>query len=292
METLRETPRARMLVAYDRRAVYELLREETPHGLRETLHAGRMGAQLSPAQTRELERHLNAWMQRALGALPLRDALLVDEQRGRRVFSLLCATQTRERASVPAGLVGRLTELPVALDELPGALAAAPALVALAARASRDELALAALDTDDEFPFPEDLVALALASPKPSAPNPPCFEQPGGWRRSSAALLAITGVALLVLPLLLGAIPRQSAGLPLALITLALLVGIKAGWAGYSGSLCIWLVANLPGFHHDSSLPASLWPALPLLTLGLSLLWLDPQVHALWGWLRRRWRGR
>lgn len=285
-------PQARTLVAYDRQAIYELLREETPHGLRKALRDGRLGTQLSPAQSRELDRHLNAWGQRALGDLPLRDALLVDEQRGRRVFSLLCTTQTRERADVPAGLLGRLAELPVALDELPGALAAAPGLVALAARAGRDGLALAALGADDEFPFPEDLVALAPALPKPSTPNRPGFEQPSGWRRRSAALLAIAGVALLVLPLLLGAIPRQSAGLPLALITLALLVGIKAGWAGYTGALCVWLVANLPGFHHDSSLLASLWPALPLLAFGLSLLWLDPQVHALWGWLRRHWRGR
>jgi hypothetical protein len=290
MEILRETLQTRTLVAYDRQAVYDLLREQTPHGLRERLRTGNLSAPLSPTQTRELERHLNAWVQRALGVMPLRDALLVDEQRGRRVFSLLCTTQTRERANIPLGLAGRLADLPVGMEELPGTLASAPGLVALAARARRDGLALAALGADDEFPFPEDLVALKPIPPKLNAPGKPDFEQPRGWRRRSAALLAIAGVALLVLPLLLGVIPRQSAGLPLALITLALLVGIKAGWAGYAGSLCIWLVANLPGFHHGSSLPTTLWPALPLLALGLSLLWLDPQVHALWGWLRRRWR--
>lgn len=96
---------------------------------------------------------------------------------------------------------------------------------------------------------------------------------------------------LLLLPLLGGQIPEHPAGLPLALITLALLVGIRAGWAGYAGSLCIWLVANLPGFRHGMALQA-LWPALPLLVVGLLLLSADRRVRAMWRWVRQRlpWR--
>lgn len=291
MAILQEMSRPRALVAYDRRAVYAALRDQTPLGLREDLRAWRFGARLSPAQTAELDAYLSAWVQRALGALALRDALLIDELRGRRVFSLLCAAHARGRATVPAGMAARLPQLPASLNELPAGLAAAPALVALAAQAGREGLALAALAEDEGYPFPDDLETL-IPPPPALSPDDEPFAPPTGWRRRGAALLAVAGVVLLALPLLLGAIPQRPAGLPLALITLALLVGIRAGWAGYAGSLCIWLVANLPGFHHGSALPASLWPALPLIVAGLALLWLDPQVRAMWAWIRRQLGGR
>jgi hypothetical protein len=292
MAILQETSRSRTLVAYDRRAVYAVLRDQTPLGLREELRDWRLSARLSPAQIAELDALLSAWVQRALGSLSLRDALMIDEQRGRRVFNLLCTAHARGRATVSADLAARMPELPASLDELPSALAVAPALVALASRARREGLALAALGEDERYAFPTDLEMLLPPPPPALSVGGDPFESPTGWRRRGAALLAVAGVTLLVLPLLLGAIPQHSAGLPLALITLALLVGIKAGWAGYVGSLCIWLVANLPGFRHGSALPASLWPALPLIIAGLAMLWLDPRVRAMWAWIRRQLGGR
>ena len=104
-----------------------------------------------------------------------------------------------------------------------------------------------------------------------------------------AALLAATGVTLLATPMLLGYIPARPAGTPLALLTMALLVGIRASWPGYAGAFCIWLVANLPGFRPGSTL-ADFWPALPLILVGLLLLGLDRQVRAMWSWLRERLR--
>ena len=276
------------LVAYDRQAVYTLLREQTPLGLRTLLRTDALVQQLEPTQIDELDGHLEAWVQRALGPLSLRDALLVDEQRGRRVFSLLCAAQRREQAPIPTSLISRLPALPSSLEQIPTSLATAPALVALAARAQRGNLDLAILDETANYPFPTDLEALTPPLPLPDPPTVEPFEQPVGWRRRGAILLTFSGALLLLQPLLQGTIPNHPAGLPLALLTMALLVGIRAGWAGYTGSLCIWLVANLPGFRHGSSLPASLWPALPLIIVGLLLLWYDRRVRAMWAWIRQQ----
>lgn len=278
------------IAAYDRRAVYAMLRDWTVERLRLELAAGHFGAGLAAAERAELDEHLTAWRQRALGPMPLRDAALVDGRRGRRVFDLLCAATTRARAAVPAGRAGLLPAAPAPLAALPGALAAEGELAALA-RLAAEGLDLAVLDGTGAFPFPAELPALTPSPPAPYRRRPHLFEQPTGWRRRIAALLAVAGVALLALPLLLGHIPDHPAGAPLALLTLALLVGIKAGPAGFAGSLCIWLVANLPGFRYGSSPLAILWPALPLIAAGLVLLWLDRSVRALWGWLRRQVTG-
>ncbi len=278
------------IVAYDRERVNTIIRDWSTQHLAQEVRAGRFGKQLNLSQVAELEALLTAWKQRALGPLPLRDALLVDEARGRRVFALLCAALVVQRAPVPPDLDAALPTDPADLEELPAALAADPALSALAEAAARDGLRLAVQRAPEAFPYPDNLEALVAPPPRLARPAEE-FEQPTGWRRSSAILLAASGVLLLSLPLLGGQIPRHSAGLPLALLTLALLVGIRAGWAGYAGSLCIWLVANLPGFRHGTDV-RSLWPALPLLAVGLILLSADRRVRAMWGWIRRRlsWR--
>lgn len=273
------------LVVYDREAVYARLRSSTSRQLALELHVGQFGERLTQAQARELDEQLAAWAKRALADLYLRDALLVDERRGRRVFSLLCAAHTTSSVDVPAAL---LPTLPAGASDLTALL---PDLVATGsigalADAARQSLALASLDERGEYPFPADLLALTPLLPSTHGAAPDAFEQPTGWRRRSAALLAVAGMLQLATPLLAGQIPDRPAGLPLALLTLALLVGIRAGWPGYAGSLCIWLVANLPGFRHGTGL-ASLWPALPLLAAGLLLLRRDRHVRAMWGWLTR-----
>jgi hypothetical protein len=270
---------APQVVAYDREGAYRILREWTGRRLAAELRAGRFGARLSAGEAAELEELLTAWAQRALGEMPLRDALLADEARGRRVFALVCAALTVARAPAPPGL---------APGPLPAAGRADLQLGELGARAARDGLALAVQDDSADYPYPDDLEALRPPLPAPPAAEP--FQQPTGWRRSLAALLAGAGVLLLAAPMLAGHIPDHPAGLPLAMLTMALMVGIRARSAGYAGAICIWLVANLPGFRHGTGLHA-LWPALPLLAAGLALLSLDPQVQAMWRWLRRR-RGR
>jgi hypothetical protein len=105
-----------------------------------------------------------------------------------------------------------------------------------------------------------------------------------------AIVLVTLGVCVLGVPLLVGQLPIQPAGLPLGLLTLGLLIGIRARWTGYLGSLLIWLVPNLPHFHYDAPL-GSLWYAIPLLVMGLLLLMCDQYVRALWRWIRRHWRG-
>lgn len=279
-------PARAILVAYDRRAVYGLLRDRTPGQLREELAAGAFGAGLAPDERAELEGHLTAWVQRALGALSLRDALLVDRRRGQRVFALICASVTRAGVVLPESVAQQLQAVPSAL----GAVAAPPAVAAELAsleRLARDEqLELLLLPERLAYRLPDDLAALVPAPPPPYRGAPPPFEQPTGWRRRIAALLATGGVALLGLPMLLGHIPDHPAGLPLALLTVALLIGIRAGPAGFAGSVCIWLVANLPGFRHGSAALAILWPALPLMALGIGLLSFDRRVRAMWGWLR------
>lgn len=274
------------IVAYDREAVYAIVRDWTAHYLLQELQARRFGARLSAQQAQELAAHLYAWIQRALGTMPLRDALLVDERRGRRVFALLCVALTTARVAVPPGYSATLPPAPSNLEALPPELADTPALGALAEAASAG-LCLATQRAADDFPFPTDLDTLVAPPPQRAATGEDSFEQPTGWRRRIAILLVAGGVLLLALPLLGGVIPEHPAGLPLALLTLGLLVGIHAGWAGYAGSLCIWLVANLPGFRHGIALTA-LWPALPLLAVGLLLLGADRRIRTMWRWIRRR----
>ncbi|NJN16392.1 MAG: hypothetical protein HC822_09020 [Oscillochloris sp.] len=92
---------------------------------------------------------------------------------------------------------------------------------------------------------------------------------------------------ILVMPLLTGNFPESPARWPLALLTLALMIGIRAGLRGFLGATCIWLVANLPSFRHGLDLQ-QLWPAPILLSLGLILLSADHRVRSMWRWIRRR----
>lgn len=273
------------LAAYDREAAYLMLREWTTRRLAGELLAGRFGGRLSAAQAAELQAQLHAWSQRALADLPLRDAMLVDERRGRRVFDLICVELTVDRVALPAGVDVEPAETPVDLDDIPATLAALPEMVGLEERARSKGLALALLVGADEYPFPANLTALVPPLPGEAQKPAQSFEQPAGWRQRIAGLLAVAGVLQLGVPLLYGRIPEYPAGLPLALLTLALLVGIRAGLAGFAGSACIWLVANMPAFRHGTQI-SGLLPALPLLAAGVLLLARDRRVRAMWRWIR------
>ncbi len=290
------------LVIYNQHQAREWLRTWTTRQLLTELNQCQSGGPLTADERAELAALAQAWMQRALGPLPLRDALLIDPQRGVRVYDLLCTMLTQKRCPLPPEAAPLLE--PLACGELnpqqvrarlDAACAANPQattqladLVALLTHAEADGLALVChADDAAHYPFPDDLETLLPPVPPPFPQQRLRFEQPTGWRRRLAMGLAFLGVGLLGLPLVMGHMPTQPAGLPLALLTLALLVGIRAGWVGYSGSLCIWLVANLPGFHHDT-VASLFWPGVPLLVLGIILLALDRHVRTMWRWLWQR----
>ncbi|NJN67657.1 MAG: hypothetical protein HC884_13570 [Chloroflexaceae bacterium] len=309
------------LVAYDELCAAELVRFWTPQQLREALEQEHFGSVLDAAEADELARLLHEWMQRAMGQVTLRDALLVDPRRGERVYSLICTTLTVEHCPL-------LPEVGEALKPLngkvlsPGEVREAleqwrkqpatrdpndrpyghshhhhtltthlAALYAVLQRAEARGLSVVQYEGEQaSYPFPANLDALLPPMPVPYAESEPRFEPPTGWRRILAIILVLLGVALLGVPLLMGQVPAQTAGLPLGLLTLGLLVGIHAGWAGYCGGVCIWLVANLPSFHYDRF---TLWPAVPLMLVGLTFLWLDRNVRILVRWIwQRRWYGR
>jgi hypothetical protein len=266
------------IVAYDRTRAERLLLEWTPQRLLDEVEQGAFDAALGVERAAALRELALAWVQRALGPLPLRDALLVDGARCALAWDLLCEAMVRLRFPAPAGLASGPLDALALPDDAPWA---APLRAAAA-----DGLALATLPARDapRFPAPPDLATLLPPPPRALPPRPPDFEQPAGPRRVLATALALLGAAIIGVPLLLGQEPTRTAGMPLALITAALLVGIRAGPMGYAGSLCIWLVANLPNFHHGSLL--GLWPAIPLLCSGLVLLYMDKRVRAMWRWIR------
>lgn len=325
-------PAAICLIAYQRQRVRELLRDWSPQRLCAALLAEAETAELLPDQQRagsvpgllrrlnaeqrqELHTLLQAWMQRALGVLSLRDALLVDPVRGARVYDLLCTALTVEQHPLPACnqfifhatahaeltpqqvrrlLVAQHTP-PVHTTETGGYSTLPGTLDAFLARAEQDDLGLvvhyvnmeapavsqAVSGVSSAYPLPRDLDTLLPPPPPAFTRTVQRFEQPTGGRRLLAMALALLGAVLLIWPLLMGQIPTQPAGWPLALLTLALMIGIKARWTGYSGALCLWLVPNLPGFHHDTII-TTLWIGIPLMAVGIVLLTLDRHVRAMW----------
>jgi hypothetical protein len=285
------------IIAYDQRRVEEMLRIWTPQQLQQKLHAGNFNKALSAEERAEMDALLHDWMQRALGMMMLRDALLVDQQRGERVYALLCKSVAADRWIVPPGIA-----VPAEIADYPGKAPTAQQLRhvfssgdsqhteldRLLAYADQQGLALAwQQGAAPVYALPANLEKLLPSAPKPYFDPALRFVPPTGWRRAIAIALVVLGVGVFGVPLLIGAKLAQPAGLPLALLTLGLLVGIRAGWAGYVGSFCIWLVPNLPGFHHDTPL-AALPRIIPLLLVGLVLLACDRRVRALWRWIRFR----
>lgn len=303
------------LAIYDRKRVREMVRCWSPQRLAEVLHEEGTGQGLSGTETSELAALLREWEQRALGQVMLRDAMAVDPRRGARVYDLLCAMFTLERHTLPLSpeqLPPELDGVDIPPRHLCSLVAAemtaeAPAegetdaeqlpqavdtLEALAKRAEASGLALTCYHGSvPRYPFPTDLETLLPPLPSPYRKPLPRFEPPTGWRRRLAIALVGTGVALVGLPLFLGQVPTQPAGFPLGLLTLGLLVGIRAGVPGYLGGACIWLVANLPAFHHGAS--TTLWALVPLLLVGGIIMALDRNVRVLWNWIwSRRPNGR
>lgn len=298
------------LVAYDHYRAAELLRFWTPQQLREALNTTPPGAALRDSEKGELSLLLHEWEQRALGAVSLRDALLIDPKRGARVYDLLCTMFTVERCSLA-------TNLALVLEPLHGKEAAphhirdtlvacsggqhgggthgsddilSPSLVAFLDKAEAEELTILyqADEITTHYPFPpKNLDELLPPPPAMFRPPPLPFVTPTGWRRNLAIILVLLGVVVFGVPLLLGSVPAQPAGWPLGLLTLGLVVGIRAGWAGWAGAVCIWLVANLPDFHYHAE--KSLWLFL-LFLAGILLLACDEHVQSLWHWAWQRRR--
>ncbi|MCU0491853.1 MAG: hypothetical protein MUD01_09715 [Chloroflexaceae bacterium] len=279
------------LVAYDQQRASAMLQEWSATRLLQELEAGHFGVLLSDDERCELHDLLQAWVQRALGPMPLRDAILVDPQRGWRVYDLICialADGPRELPPESGAALTALNTIPLTPEQLRQRLnshGGTDGISAMLARAETENLVFTYSSVLPlRFPQP-DLDTLMPPLP-PAARTTERFEHPSGRRRIFAMALALLGVLLLAIPMLFGEIPAQPAGLPLALITLALLVGVRARWPGYLGSVCIWLVANLPGFSHNRMV--ALWPDVPLLVLGVCLLALDSRIRLMWRWIRAR----
>lgn len=296
-----------LLVAYDLDSVTRIVRDWTGDRLLHDLDRGRVCESLHPHERRALRDLLIDWHRRALGKVMLRDAMLVDRQRGQQIYTLLCRSFTHSSHPVPAAAAPLfaagaappdLPALRVALDELGTRPAiATEQAMALALldgvllQAERHALALYCSPTTAnepvQFPLPAHLESLLPTLPP--APQPrlgALFVPPSGWRRTLAITLAAVGILWLAVPLLLGQVPIRPAGAPLGLLTLALLVGIRAGWAGYAGSLYLWLVPNLPWFHYGQRFDWLL--TLPLLVAGTVLIAMDKHIRALWWWIWRR----
>ncbi len=291
-------PVALVLAAYDRQRVVEMLRDWTPHQLLQQLRAGVFERHLSAAEVAELLALLHEWQQRALGMVMLRDALLVDRQRGERVYSLICRAHTMQSLELPAAYDASAiqTETVLAANQVRAAIPQpahnthSGALHALLDQAEAYGWALTcSARVPFQYPWPDELETLLPPPPAPYVEPAARFEPPTGWRRNIALALVLLGVSILGIPLLLGQMPSQPAALPLGLLTLALLIGIRAGWVGYIGAFFIWLVPNLPEFHYGTSL-FSFLHAMPLLLIGIVLFAFDRRVRSLWRWLR--WRTR
>jgi hypothetical protein len=298
MSSARQTP---ALVAYDEQRMLILLRDWTAQQVLEELHAGRLGTEMLPDERAELVALLTDWARRALDMVTLRDALLVDQQRGARVYPLLVQMLITSRATLPPELARALPaaddgaavvltpqQVQQALATLDGGSQALPAAWALLEQAEATRLTLAWQPCAvPYYPLPANLEQLVPPPPPAAYRELERFEQPVGWRRTLAIMLAAGGICAFGVPLLLGQTPTNPAGLPLGLLTLALMVGIRAGRVGYMGAFLIWLVPNLPLFHYGTT-PERMLQAVPLLLLGLLLLALDRHVRALWRWIRRR----
>jgi hypothetical protein len=285
------------IIAYDRRRVEEMLRIWTPQQLQHTLRAGNFDTALSAEERSELDTLLHDWVQRALGMVMLRDALLVDQQRGERVYALLCQVVAADRWIIPHDIaipaeIAASVGAPLTVQQLrhafPGADSQHTEFDRLLSHADQQGLSLVwQQGTTPASALPANLERLLPPVPAPYIDPALLFTPPSGWRRAIAIALVVLGAGVFGIPLLIGAKLAQPAGLPLALLTLGLLVGIRAGWPGYVGSFCIWLVPNLPGFHYDTPL-AALPKMIPLLLAGLILLACDRQVRGLWRWIRFR----
>ncbi len=280
------------LAAYARPAALEMVRCWTPRQLFEALKTQQFGTTLREEEARELETLLQDWMQRALGLVTLRDAIWVDPQRGARVYALICAALTVATCPLPPTIDQALQSLdtpelsPAQVRALTRSNHDQAALAMLLQQAERDNLTLIRTSSNGvSIPLPPHLEQLVPPPPPPYHPPPPRFEQPVGWRRTLALALVIAGVGALGGPLLMGHIPAQPAGVPLGLLTLGLLVGIRARWPGVTGAFCLWLVANLPDFHHGTRF--SPWSLL-LFVAGIVLLSFDYHVRALWYWIWQR----
>lgn len=285
----------------------------TAEQLLEAIHNETIGASLSNEEKHELLRIGQDWMQRALGHVLLRDAIWVDLPRGKRVYDILCTMVSVGRCPLPLAPgedVSRMCGvvlLPHEVRDLmrEGGNGASyvvgtqgkgqqqharilQELETLIEQAETDRLALACYEgAGASYPFPNDLDTLLPPPPRPYVDPALRFKPPSGWRRTVAFFLVILGVLLLGVPLLMGHVPVQPAGFPLGLLTLGLLVGIRAGWSGYLGGGGVWLVANLPAFHYNAQ---TTWGLIPLLLAGLFLMALDKNVRILWHWIwfRRR----
>jgi hypothetical protein len=275
----------------------------SPGELFAALQAQHFGTTLGAEEGEELMGLLQAWIQRALGLVTLRDAIWVDPHRGIRVYSLICRGLTVAEHVVPSDLISepqRLHGHELVSSEIKNALisqsdehetennatihAERSKILSMLEWAEAQGLTLAYLASPGAtYPFAENLDEPVVPRLVPYEYQEHSFERTAGWRRIATLGLIFLSVLFLGLSFL-GRRPSQTTRVSLALFLLAVLVGVRAGWMGYSGAFCIWLVVNL--LRSRQNLHLSFWQGL-LLPIGVILLAFDRPVRGMWRWIMK-----
>ncbi len=211
-----------LLVVYDKSQALALLQTWSPSQLYAALVEQTFGDTLLPVERAALLPLLHEWMVRALGAVMLRDALLVDPQRGQQVYHLLCRAFTREQQPIPSALHRWLAPLhgqsltsPHIRDNLPkigresvlnnATIHAEWAKLAMvlqqAADAGWDVVICEDTENQWTYPYPPNLEDLLPPPPLPYEKHTPSsFAHPIGWlgwRHFLTLILVVVGLVLL-----------------------------------------------------------------------------------------------
>jgi hypothetical protein len=210
-----------LLVVYDKSQALALVQTWSPSQLHTALGEQTFGDTLLPAERAALLHLVHEWMVRALGAVMLRDALLVDPQRGQQVYHLLCRALTREQQQVSPAMHRWLAPLQgqsLTLQHIRTILhkigresarnnatihaewAKLAMVLQQAAEAGWDVVCCEDAAQQGAFPYPTDLEDLLPPLPLPyEMHKSSSFAQIGwlGWRHILALILVVVGLVLL-----------------------------------------------------------------------------------------------
>jgi hypothetical protein len=206
-----------VLVFYDQQQVDTMLRTWSSSRLHTALDEQTFGGTLALAERAALLHLLDDWKMRALGAVMLRDALLVDPQRGQRVYTLLCCALIYEQHPLTPDLgswlapwYGQLLtdslmqdirhkidqELGLNSATIPREWVKLAGLLQRAEQAGWGGVVCAGTPHDCSFPLPD----LESLLPPPPAATPPTatVAHTTRWRRVVLGGLSLLGILVFV----------------------------------------------------------------------------------------------
>jgi len=194
----------------------------SPGKLFAALQTQSFGSTLESEEMEELMGLLQAWIQRALGLVTLRDAIWVDPHRGIRVYSLICRGLTVAACAIPSELISEPQALyghALLSSEIKNALtpqsdehetennatihAERSKILSMLEWAEARGLTLACLEsTEATYPFAENLDEAVVPRLIPYEHLERSFERTTVWRRIATPGLIFLGVLFLGLSLL------------------------------------------------------------------------------------------